>query len=246
MAQSDGPAAPPELSVIVLCYREEDYVPEVLASVESAIQQLGVSYEVVLVANYVAGTADRSPQIASAAAGEHPRVTVVAKPKEGMMGWDMRSGLEASTGCILAVMDGDGQISPGDIGRAYRELRARSLDLCQPYRVRREDGWSRLMVSRIYNGIFSLLFPGTGLHDVNAKPKVMTREAYHTLRLRSTDWFIDAEIIIQARRNGLRLGEIPSMFGKGAHRPSFIKAGVMCEFIKNLITARVRETLNRH
>ena len=231
----------PELSVIILCYREEEYVPQILASVETEVRQLGVSYDIILVANYVAGSADRSPEIASQMARENGRVRVIAKPKEGMMGWDMRSGLDAARGRVLAVVDGDGQVPAGAIARAYQALCARHLDFCQAYRIRREDGWSRVLLSRCYNGIFRALFPGTGLHDVNAKPKVMTRQAYRALQLTSTDWFIDAEMVIQARRLGLRLGEIPSSFGRGRGRPSFVRPAAILEFTKHLIVFRSRE-----
>ena len=245
MGQVDGREDAPETSVVILCYREEQYVPQLVASVEAEVQRLGVSYEIVLVANYVAGDDDQTPRITSEMAKGSPRIKVVAQPKEGMMGWDMRSGFEASTGRVLAVIDGDGQFPASDIRRVYRELLARNLDLCQTYRVRREDGWGRVIVSRVYNIIFRLLFPGTGLHDINAKPKVMTRDAYQSFRLSSTDWFIDAEIVIQARRNKLRLGEISSVFGKGRGRQSFVNTATVLEFIKNLIVFRVRETLDR-
>lgn len=245
MALTAGSEETPELSVVILCYREEDYIPKLLTLVEAEVQRLGLSYEIILVANYLAGSDDRSPEIAWEMAKASPRTKVVSKPKEGMMGWDMRRGLEACTGRVLAVIDGDGQFPASDIGRVYRELLARNLGLCQTYRVRREDGWRRVIVSRVYNGLFRLLFPGSGLHDINAKPKVMTREAFQSFRLTSIDWFIDAEIVIQARRIGLRLGEIPSVFGKGRGRPSFIKTATVLEFIKNLIVFRVRETLDR-
>ncbi len=245
MSRARAPAEPPELSVVILCYREEDYVRECHAAVAAEIERLGVPYEIVLVANYVPGSADRTPRVAAEVAEKHERVTVVAKPKAGMMGWDMRTGLDATTGRVLAVIDGDGQTAPADILRAYRALRERGLDLCQGYRVTRQDGWKRRLVSRVYNGIFALLFPGTGLHDVNAKPKVMTRAAYESLRLTSDDWFIDAEIVIQARRHRLRLGEIRSAFGKGRGRPSYVKATAVLEFVKNLVRFRLAERARR-
>jgi SAM-dependent methyltransferase len=231
----------PELSVVILCYREEEYVPMILAAVEAEVRQLGVSYELILVANYVAGSGDRSPGIAEELAQRNGRVRVVARPKEGMMGWDMRTGLEAARGRVLAVIDGDGQVPSGDVVRVYRALREGRLDLCQTHRVKREDGWSRTVLSRCYNQVFRLLFPGMPLHDVNAKPKIFTREAYRAMRLTSDDWFIDAEMILQARRRGLRVGEIPSRFERGRGRPSFINAKTVMEFLRNLAAARLRE-----
>jgi glycosyltransferase involved in cell wall biosynthesis len=235
------PEAIPELSVVVLCYRAQEFIPTFLAAVETAVLQLAITYEVVLVANYVPGSDDRSAAIAAELAKTDPRVRLVARPKEGMMGWDMRTGLEACRGRVLALIDGDGQIDPEDVVKVYRELVAQQADLCQTCRVRRDDGWQRVLISRVYNAVFRLLFPGTGLRDINAKPKVMTRRAYASLQLTSTDWFTDAEIIIQARRQGLRLVEIPAVFGQNRVKPSFINAAAVAEFIKNLIVYWCRD-----
>src|SRR5437763_1627489 len=79
-------------------------------------------------------------------------------------------------------------------------------------RVERGDGLSRRLVSALYNGVFRLLFPGFPVRDVNGKPKLLTRAAYERLSLASDDWFIDAEIMIQARRLGLRVGEVETVF----------------------------------
>ena len=241
----EKPPGTPELSVVVLCYQEQERIPERLESIESEIRSLGIPYEIVLVANYFPDPPDRSPQIALDLSRKNPRIKPVVRPKEGMMGWDMRTGLEAARGELLAVLDGDGQIPPSDIARVYRELTARNLDLCQTFRAKREDGRVRMLISRIYNGLFRLLFPGTPVHDVNAKPKIMTRRAYESMRLNSTDWFIDAEILIQARWNRLKVGEIPSVFGRSHGRASYIKGITLLEFIKNLALFRIREFSGR-
>lgn len=85
-----------------------------------------------------------------------------------------------------------------------------------------------------------LFFPIAGT-DMNAKPKIVTREAYEKLRLESNDWFIDAEIMIQARRHNFRIGEVPTEFYAHKDRPSFISFRAIWEFIKNLIRYRWKE-----
>ncbi|MBI3616107.1 MAG: glycosyltransferase family 2 protein [Candidatus Omnitrophica bacterium] len=241
----EKPQPTPELSVVILCYQEQDRIPERLEQIEAEVRALGIPYEIILVVNYFPDRQDRSPQIALELGRKNPRIKPIVKPKEGMMGWDMRMGLEAARGDLLAVLDGDGQIPPNDIVRVYRELRARDLDVCQTFRAKREDGRVRTLISRIYNSLFRILFPGTPVHDVNAKPKIMKREAYQLLRLSSRDWFIDAEILIQARWNRLRIGEIPSVFGKSHGRASYITGITLLEFIKNLILFRIREFSRR-
>ncbi len=232
---------PLELSVVILGYREEDRLSAFVAALESQVVTLSVSYELVLVANYWPGTGDRTPQVAAQMAQHNARLKVIAKPKAGAMGWDMRCGLDAARGKVLAVIDGDGQFHANDIVKLYRELRRDHLDLCQTYRTERRDRWERKIVSKLYNGLFRIIFPGVDLSDINSKPKMMTRELYDSLHLTSSDWFIDAEIIISARRLGCRIGQIPSIFEKKEGR-SYVGFSTLIEFIKNLVIFRIRET----
>src|SRR5438309_6107195 len=83
---------PLELSVIILCYRSEDYAPKFVAEMTSALEALDVPYELVPVANYDrnASPPDRTPEIVRELGRHDSRITVVAKEKQGMMGWDMR------------------------------------------------------------------------------------------------------------------------------------------------------------
>lgn len=69
----------------------------------------------------------------------------------------------------------------------------------------------------------------------------MTREAYKKLKLISDDWFIDAEVMIQARRFAFKIGEIPTVFEENIERHSFVKISTILEFIKNLVCYRLRE-----
>jgi len=244
MPMPPSPSSTPELSVVILGYREQDRLPGFVATVKREVHELGIPFEIILIANYWPQIVDKTPQVAMQLAEKDPRITVVSKPKKGRMGWDMRSGLKAARGRLITIIDGDGQFQPSDIAKLYHELNDRHLDLCQTYRVQRADGWVRRILSKVYNFVFGLLFPGTGLSDVNAKPKLMTRALYESLQLTSDDWFIDAEIVIQARRRHCPMGQIPSIFGKKEGK-SYINASSLFEFAKNLMAFRLRETLRR-
>jgi len=50
----------------------------------------------VLVGNYIEGSDDETPQVVRELAERWPNVSAVVRPKEGMMGWDMRMGLNAA------------------------------------------------------------------------------------------------------------------------------------------------------
>ncbi len=236
----------PDLSVVVLCYRSGAEAPIYAAEIQAVLLAAGIdNHQLVLVGNYNSGSDDPTPDIVRRLAEGDPRILCSAVEKEGMMGWDMRTGLALATGKCLAVIDGDGQVLAGDLVRVYRLLIDRGLDLAKTCRTRRGDGASRKLLSWVFNGLFQLLFPGLKAHDINAKPKILTRSAYERLDLQSDDWFIDAEIMIQARRLGFRIGEVETSFLGLTGRRSFINLAAVAQFLRNLLFYRLRELRRR-
>jgi glycosyltransferase involved in cell wall biosynthesis len=226
--------APPELSAIVLCYRAQDSIEQVIAPLHRQLTESGVRYELVLVANYDEGRDDSTPEIVRRFAEQHDAVRTVIKPKHGGMGWDMRSGLEAAAGRHLIVIDGDAQNPVEDVLRMYHEMRRTGADVMKGRRIARFDGPYRKLVSIAYNGLFALLFRTRGLWDINGKPKGMARAAYEQIELRSDDWFIDAEIVLAARRAGLTVAELPVTFNRNDERASFVRPAAILEFLRNM------------
>jgi glycosyltransferase involved in cell wall biosynthesis len=236
----------PDLAAVVLCYRSEGAARSCAARIGQVLLDAGIDdYQLVLVGNYVPGSGDTTPDVVRELAAGDPRIVCSAVEKQGMMGWDMRSGLALATGEHLAVIDGDGQVLVEDLVRIYRLLREQGLDLAKTYRTRRGDGLKRKLFSLVFNGLFHVLFPGLAVRDVNAKPKILTRSAYERLDLRSDDWFIDAEILIQARRLGFRIGEMETEFLGLTGRRSFITMAAVVEFLRNLVRYRLRELRRR-
>lgn len=230
----------PDVSVVILCYKAGDLAPAYVARMKKILEAKGLSYELVLVANYnvYEVNRDKTPDIVTELARHDATLKVVAKPKEGMMGWDMRSGLAQASGKTIAVIDGDGQMPPEDVARVYDHLVSGSFDMVKTYRDERFDGSGRIMISRIYNFLLKLLFPKVEVTDANSKPKIFTNSALHKLRLQSDDWFIDAEIIIQASYLHFRIGQVPTKFYENKFRKSFIGFSAMVQFLKNLIRYR--------
>ena len=64
----------PSLSIVILCYRSEEGIIGFLRAVEDELRIEGLEdYELVLVANYIAGRSDKTPDIVRQVASENPR-----------------------------------------------------------------------------------------------------------------------------------------------------------------------------
>lgn len=231
----------PKLSIIILCYRSEEHIIMFAQRVKELAEKLGDSFEIILVGNYIEGSEDRTKEIVEQIAQEDTTFKAVCKPKKGMMGWDMKEGFSYANGEFLCVIDGDGQFPIESITLCYKTIKTGSYGLVKTYRKKRKDGFYRKFVSIIYNLLFSILFPNVKSKDVNSKPKILTRNAYERMALTSDDWFIDAEIMINIGKLGIKYCEFPTDFYELHGRSSFVKFSAIIEFIKNLFIFRFKK-----
>jgi glycosyltransferase involved in cell wall biosynthesis len=232
-------AASPELSAIVLCFGASEGITRVTDPLLEQLREEDLDFELVLVANRLPGDGDPTSGVVERLAAQHPEVVPVLRPKEGGMGWDMRSGFAAASGEIMVVIDGDTQNPVGDIVRMYREMRRTGADVMKGRRIARFDGLWRRTQSFVFNAAFRLLFGTTGVWDINGKPKGLTRDAYRRLTLTSDHWFVDAEIVIKAQRSGMEIAELPVIFRQNIDRASLVKPSAVWEFVVDMVKARI-------
>ena len=65
------------------------------------------------------------------------------------------------------------------------------------------------------------------------------------MSLSADNWFLDAEIVIQASRLGLRIGEVPTVFLQNPRRASFINVRAILRFALDLLTYRLKTLWSR-
>ena len=228
----------PFFSIVVLCYRAEEAIVPFVTKLHKILSLYNFSWEIILVANYMEGQQDRTPAVVQEIARTLPHVKFVSELKDGMMGWDLRKGLDMARGEYVGLIDGDGQFPIEAIFSCLSFIILEDLDLVKTYRTRREDGLLRYSISQVYNSLFMLLF-GRISKDANSKPKIFKKSAYQMMTLTSNDWFIDAEIMIRAKELDLKVGELPITFFSQRGRTSFVKMSAILEFIRNLFSRYV-------
>lgn len=101
---------------------------------------------------------------------------------------------------------------PGDYQIGAKELlkllpNAGHADMILGWRVARRDPINRHVISWVYNTLLRLLF-GITIHDANSV-RLMRRSVLKDMTLTSTSAFVDAELVIRARRAGFRVTEVP-------------------------------------
>lgn len=229
----------PELSLIIPFFNEEGGCEFVTHHLMEELDHHGIDYELILVNN---GSTDQTGTILAHLAGGHPRVQVVTVEQNQGYGWGILSGLARSTGQFVGYVDGDTQVPPREVVQLFEQARHGGVDLCKGMRLVRFDGPSRRVISFIYNWLFRWLFR-CPVSDVNAKPKILSRDCYTRLELRSKDWFIDAEIVLKTHALGMRIQEVMVEFLPREQGTSKVRLDAIVEFLKNLLIYRL-STLN--
>lgn len=139
---------PIRLSIVVPLYNEEESIPRLHAAIVSAVDTLGIEYEMVFVND---GSKDTSFQVAAAIARQDYRLRVVNFRRNYGQTAAMAAGIEHARGEIVVTMDGDLQNDPQDIGQLLEKIDA-GYDIVVGWRFNRQDKLvSRKIPSRIAN-----------------------------------------------------------------------------------------------
>src|ERR1700690_717864 len=139
-----------EFSMAVLCYRAEEEIIPFVEDLHKIFSMFRFTWEIVLVANYWPGMADRTPDIVRDLAKRLPNLQVLGLPKEGAMGWDFRAGLAACRGKYIGILEGDGQYPVEAIFSCFAKIKKDDCDFVKTYRVVRQDGAYRMLISTGY------------------------------------------------------------------------------------------------
>jgi hypothetical protein len=83
-----------------------------------------------------------------------------------------------------------------------------SCDVVVGYRYRRADPWHRLLNAWDWNRLIRFVL-GVRIRDLDCAFKLFRREVIDRLRLAATGAAINAEIMVQCARGGLRIAEVP-------------------------------------
>ena len=193
---------PPELSVVMPVYNEEQALPEVLDEALRALAEAPFSYEIVLVDD---ASTDGSLGLLKSFQREHPEVDI------RLLRHRRNQGIAAACARLFAAARGkyvflngsDGQCKTAECLRMM-ELRHRNEMVIGKRKAKNYTLW-RALISRAFNLLPRLLF---GVSTYDAGSIKLVRRDLLDIPLTSRGPFREAERIIRARRRGYRIGVV--------------------------------------
>src|SRR5690242_17053118 len=143
---------PPDVSIVVPLFNEEESVRPMHAAITSAVEPLGVSFEIVFVDD---GSRDATVALVDEIARRDPRVCLVKFRRNYGQTPAMAAGIAQASGEVIVTMDGDLQNDPRDIGELLRKI-DEGNDIVVGWRHERQDKLiSRKIPSRIANRLIA-------------------------------------------------------------------------------------------
>jgi glycosyltransferase involved in cell wall biosynthesis len=193
-----------KLSIFFPMWNEEAYIERAVGYAKIECELLIergeiLDYELIVVDD---ASTDSTPQLADALAATDPHVRVVHHPANRKLGGSMKTGFAAATGDVVLYSDADLPFDMAEVAHAVRLLRYYEADVVSAYRHDRTgEGSARAVYTFFYNLLIRRLF-GVRMRDINFAFKLARTRIFDHIELKSEGSFIDAELIIRARKLG--------------------------------------------
>jgi glycosyltransferase involved in cell wall biosynthesis len=205
----------PLVSILVPAYGEEATVGEV---VRRLLALDGLELEVIVVDD---GSTDGTVAAAQTAAGDDPRVRVLAHERNRGKGAAVRTGIAASHGDIVVIQDADMEYDPADLPKVLQPLLDGVADVVYGTRLRggepqRAHMFWHLVGNKFLSLMTNVLF-NTTISDMETGYKAFRGDLLRGFRLVSDDFTFEPEVTAKVLRTpGVRLYEIPiAYYGRG-------------------------------
>jgi glycosyltransferase involved in cell wall biosynthesis len=190
-----------KLSIVVPIKDERENVAPLFVHVREAMRGQA-EWELVFVDD---GSSDGSFEVLNGLAESDPRVKVVRLRRNFGQAAAMQAGIDASTGDVIATMDGDLQNDPSDLPVLLAKL-DEGYDVVLGERAKRHDSFLiRKVPSKLANWLIRKV-TGLPFRDFGCTMRVMRREVAASMRIYGE---MHRFIPVLAQQQGARITQIP-------------------------------------
>ena len=190
------------ISVFFPCYNEEKNLEALTNSATNFLQTISDQYEIIIVND---GSKDRTREIAETLSKKDPHVKVYNHETNYGYGAALKTGFKNSIYDYIFFTDGDNQFDIKEIGGLLPY--AEKFDIVAGYRINRRDNFMRRLNALSFKFLVRVLF-GLKIRDLNCAFKLFKKKVIDSIEIDSTGAFINAEILIKAKKNGFTLKEV--------------------------------------
>jgi glycosyltransferase involved in cell wall biosynthesis len=194
-----------DVSLVIPAYNESENLPPLVSQCDAALAAVEGEHEIVIVDD---GSTDATPGVLARLQPQHPRLRTITHEAGHNIGCHPSEleALRTTTGDVALFLPADLQIRPSCLPLFLDA--AQRADVVASRRVNRADNVFRRVASAA-NNVVERLVMGVDVHDAHSS-MLLTRRALADVvpLVVSNSALIPAEILLRARRAGLRITEI--------------------------------------
>ena len=193
---------PPDISIVVPLYDEEDSISVLHDRITAAMQRSGLDYEIIFVDD---GSRDNTLAIAKKIVEQDSRLRVIEFRGNYGQTPAMAAGIDLASGRVIATMDGDLQNDPSDIPEMYARIDD-NIDMVVGWRKNRKDAYfTRKVPSMVANWLIGKV-TGVPIRDNGCSLKL-----YRASMIKKIPLYSEMHRFIPAMASiaGTRVVEVP-------------------------------------
>jgi len=213
-----------ELSIIMPCYKGEEFIEHSIIEVEKVVSEFCNSFEVIVV---VDGFVDKTYDIAKKLEEKFNNLKVVGYEENKGKGYAIKYGLNFCEGKYVVFLDSDLECRPETLKWFIEEIKKDNIDIVIGNRKDKKSivKYPKLRKFLSYGFVFyvNLMFPELKIKDTQTGIKMFKREVLKDLfeefeKLNLPYRFsFDVSLLVLARRKGYTIKDSPCIVLKENH-----------------------------
>jgi len=192
------------ISFFCPAYHDEKNLPILIPKVHAFLKRQAGRFEIIIVED---GSPDRTDEVADELARTYPEVRVIHHETNTGYGGALKDGFKNARYDLIMYTDGDNQYDIDEMAVGL-ELMRQGADVASGYVIEKAVNTRRKIQSWVYNTLILILF-GLRIRDVDCSMKIYRRSILDKMRIVSSSAFIDAEMLVKAKRAGALIRQFP-------------------------------------
>jgi len=218
------------ISVFFPAYNDEGTIKKIALDAMKTVKKLTNDFEIIIIDDC---SQDKTGVIADRLAKKFKKVRVIHHKKNRGYGGALKSGFKNCTKDLIFYTDGDAQFNVKELPLLYEHID--DYDIVNGYRLKRADKLYRAVVGTLYH-YFILISFNLKVKDVDADFRLMKRNMFSRMDLKSNSGVICVELLKQITMNGYKIKEVPVHHYPRIHgRSQFFNSKKIITLFKELV-----------
>jgi len=230
------------ISMFFPAYNEQENIPILVNKAKKVLSEVADKYEIIIIV--YEGSTDNSINVVKELSKKDENIKLIIQPRDKKgVGHAIKMGFEHSQYELIFYSDSDNQFNLDEFKKFLPYVE--EYDIIAGYRFNRQESFVRILTSKIYNILVSIIF-GTKEKDVDCAFRLVKKKVFEKVRLICKLGLGTTEILAKARKSGYKIKQLPVhhyprkigksiFFKKGTELP---RLKVVTDLLKEMITLK--------